>query len=84
MEILIIILAMFFSIYISILGFLLVKKKQQHERLFYEMWKKKLKKNKKLRENRGGWKVYYDKEKNTESIKEHRNYKRDLYLKNKI
>ena len=44
MEILIIILAMFFSIYISILGFFLVKKKQQHERLFYEMWKKKLKK----------------------------------------
>ena len=43
MEILIIILAMFFSIYISILGFLLVKKKQQHERFFYEMWKKKLK-----------------------------------------
>ena len=43
MEILIIILAMFFSIYISILGFLLVKKKQQYERFFYEMWKKKLK-----------------------------------------
>lgn len=43
-----------------------------------------LEKNKKSRENRGGWKVYYDKEKNTESIKEHRNYKRDLYLKNKI
>ena len=43
-----------------------------------------LEKNKKLRENRGGWKVYYDKERHTKSIKEHRNYKRDLYLKNKI
>ena len=43
-----------------------------------------LEKNKKLRENRGGWKVYYDKERNTKSIREHRNYKRDLYLKNKI
>ena len=51
MEILIIVLAMFFSIYISILGFLLVKNQQQHERFFYEMWKKK------LRENRGGWKL---------------------------
>lgn len=44
MEILIIILALLFSIYISALGFLLIKKKQQYERLFYEMWKKKLKK----------------------------------------
>ena len=52
MEILIIVLAMFFSIYISILGFLLVKKKQQHERLFYEMWKKKLKKIKNYENNK--------------------------------
>ena len=37
MEILIIILSMLFSIYISALGFLLIKKKQQHEILFYEM-----------------------------------------------
>ena len=44
MEILIIILSMLFSIYISALGFLLIKKKQQSERFFYEMWKKKLKK----------------------------------------
>ena len=43
MEILIIILALLFSIYISALGFLLIKKKQQHERLFYEMWEKKIK-----------------------------------------
>lgn len=35
------------------------------------------------REERGGWKQYYDKEKNRLSIKEHRDYKKELF-KNKL
>lgn len=39
-------------------------------------------KNKRI--ERGGWKQYYDKEKNTESVKETRNYKQKLYVKGEI
>ena len=39
---------------------------------------------KKKRAERGGWKQYYDKDKNTESIKDTRNYKQKLYVENKI
>ncbi len=31
------------------------------------------------REERGGWKQYYNKEKQTKAIREHRNYKKKLY-----
>jgi predicted DNA-binding transcriptional regulator YafY len=44
----------------------------------------KLEENKKRREERGGWKQYYDKEKNTESIKDTRNYKQRLFVKGEI
>ena len=40
--------------------------------------------NKKLRELRGGSKIYYDKDKNREAIKEHRRYKQNLYMANEI
>jgi hypothetical protein len=33
---------------------------------------------------RGGSKIYYDRQKHTEVIKEHRRYKQDLYLKGNI
>jgi predicted HTH transcriptional regulator len=36
------------------------------------------------REKRGGWKQYYDKEKNTEYMKDHRNYKQDLKVRGLI
>jgi DNA-binding XRE family transcriptional regulator len=39
---------------------------------------------KKKREERGGWKQYYEKEKNSQSVKETRNYKQKLYLDGKI
>lgn len=35
------------------------------------------------REERGGWKQYYDKEKHYLSVKEHRDYKKELF-KNKL
>jgi len=37
-----------------------------------------LERNKELREKRGGSKIYYDKDKNTEKMREHRNYKKEL------
>ena len=39
---------------------------------------------KKKRAERGGSKIYYDKEYHTESIREHRQYKQKLFLENKI
>ena len=39
---------------------------------------------KKARKERGGSKIYYNKEKNTETIKEHREYKKELYAKGLI
>ena len=36
--------------------------------------------NKKKRAERGGTKIYYDKDKHNEAIKEHRQYKQKLYL----
>jgi len=32
------------------------------------------------REERGGWRQYYDKKKNTKAIREHRRYKRSLFV----
>ena len=40
--------------------------------------------NKKRRAERGGTKIYYDKEKNREVKKEHRKYKQELFLKGEI
>ncbi len=40
--------------------------------------------NKKKRAERGGSKIYYDKDYHTESIREHRQYKQKLFLENKI
>lgn len=39
---------------------------------------------KKKRADRGGSKIYYDKEKHSEAIKEHRQYKQELKLKGLI
>ena len=44
----------------------------------------KLVQNKKKREERGGWKQYYDKSKNAEYIKDSRNYKQSLFVKGEI
>jgi hypothetical protein len=44
----------------------------------------KLEENKRLREERGGSKQYYDKEKHREYMKDHRRYKQDLYTKGEI
>lgn len=43
-----------------------------------------LERNKQLRQERGGWKQYYDKNKWRETLKEHRKYKQELYLEGKI
>lgn len=43
-----------------------------------------LEKSKLDRQNRGGWKQYYDKDYNTISQREHRNYKKELYSKGLI
>jgi len=43
---------------------------------------KKLEENRKRLKERGGSKIYYDTDKNTTSMKEHRRYKKDV-LKNK-
>lgn len=40
----------------------------------------KLEENKQRRQERGGWRQYYDKEKRAEAVKEHRRYKQDIYL----
>lgn len=44
----------------------------------------KLEQNKKLRQERGGTKIYYNKEKHRESMKKTRRYKHELYKENKI
>lgn len=44
----------------------------------------KLEANKELRAKRGGSKIYYDKDKHKESVKEHRQYKEDLKNKGLI
>jgi transposase len=44
----------------------------------------KLEQNKKQRKERGGWKQYYNKEKQTEYVRGHREYKQKLYLKGEI
>jgi hypothetical protein len=45
---------------------------------------KKHKENLKRREERGGTKIYYDREKNTTAMREHRDYKKELYQKGLI
>ena len=40
--------------------------------------------NKKRREERGGGQVYYNREKHTNAIREHRNYKKELFAQGKI
>lgn len=40
----------------------------------------RLEQNKQRRQERGGWRQYYDKEKNTATQKEHRHYKQEIYL----
>lgn len=44
----------------------------------------RLERNKLKREERGGWKQYYDTNKNNEYHTTHRHYKQDLYLKGQI
>ena len=44
----------------------------------------RLERNKQLRQERGGSKQYYDRVKWAEQMKEHRDYKQDLYLEGKI
>lgn len=44
----------------------------------------KLEENKKRRQERGGTKIYYDKEKHRQSMKEYRDYKQSLYIKGEI
>jgi transposase len=39
----------------------------------------KHKKNVQCRQERGGWKQYYDREKHAEAVRRHRDYKRELY-----
>jgi hypothetical protein len=42
------------------------------------LFPERLERNKKLREQRGGTKIYYDKDKHREATKEHRNYKKQV------
>lgn len=44
----------------------------------------RLEKNIKLRKERGGSKIYYNKEKNTKAQREHRKYKQNLFLKGEL
>ncbi len=44
----------------------------------------KLLRTKELRALRGGWRQYYDRTKNSQAIREHRAYKQQLFLDNKI
>lgn len=44
----------------------------------------KLERNKELRKERGGWKSYYDKEKNSEAIKKTRKHKQQLFINGEI
>lgn len=44
----------------------------------------KLERNKQARKERGGSKIYYNKEKQTASIREHRQYKQGLFIKGEI
>jgi hypothetical protein len=44
----------------------------------------KLERNKQVRQERGGWKQYYNRNKNAEYIREHRRYKQKLFLKGEI
>ena len=48
------------------------------------LFPERLERNKQLRAERGGSKEYYDKDKWKETMKEHRKYKHNLYLKGKI
>lgn len=52
--------------------------------IVWVLYPDRLKHNQELRANRGGSKVYYNRAKNTISQREHRNYKRKLFLEGKI
>ena len=43
-----------------------------------------LEKNLKAREERGGSKIYYDREKHNEYMRDHRDYKKELYKQGKL
>ena len=45
---------------------------------------KKYERNQEAREKRGGWKQYYDAETHRQTMKDHRRYKQELYLKGKL
>jgi transposase len=50
----------------------------------YILMPEKLVRNRELRELRGGSKQYYNKETWAETVREHRKYKQDLFLKGEI
>ena len=45
------------------------------------LFPERAKKNRELRQDRGGSQIYYVKEKHTQAIREHRNYKQELFKK---
>jgi hypothetical protein len=47
----------------------------------FELFPERKKRNIELRHERGGSMIYYKKEKQTKAIREHRNYKKELYGK---
>ena len=50
----------------------------------FVLFPERYERNKRLRAERGGSKIYYNKEKNTETQREHRKYKQEMYVKKKI
>lgn len=55
-----------------------------HRTIVFLWFPERLERNKQCRQERGGWKQYYKKEERRETMKEHRHYKQELYLKNEI
>ena len=55
-----------------------------HRLIQFVLFPERHERNKKLRAERGGSKIYYDREKNTKAERETRNYKQELYVKKKI
>lgn len=43
----------------------------------------RLERNKQLRQERGGWRAYYDKTKRKEYMKDHRHYKQNIFINSK-
>jgi len=46
--------------------------------IYFVLHPDKLEENKQLRRDRGGWKQYYDRDKNTKTMREHRRYKQTI------